>query len=704
MKRSWSWYRDLGGTVALPRFSSSSTTPDSIVLAACSFILCVAVTVLCGWLFDIESLRSVLPNSQSMKANTAVCFLLLTAATLIFRKETLKPAWMAAGFSLTAIVFLISTVTLSEYFYGTNLGVDEYLVRDLSLSSRPGRPAAIELVNFIFLTTAIFMLNWPSLRLYRTGQFLVFVVFISAMQGLIGFAIGLHSVFSGPPPVADYQQMAIHTTFTFILICIAILATRPDRGFIEAFGSASPSSLMARRMLIAIIVSPLLVRWMATAGLKFGFYDSDFAALIQLVGGMVVMGAILIWSATLLYHSERAREEARLKAESANRAKTNFLANISHELRTPLGAVLGFSELLANEKNNDVQKDDLTAAIRRNGDQLLRLIDDLLDISRIEAGNLNLDRRRLMLLDFLNDLGALAKQRCAERELSFEIVYRSALPETVLTDRNRLRQVLLNVIGNAIKFNARGGRVVLTVDFIPTTPPRLRFGVRDTGPGISNEAAAKLFQPFNQGDNSASRKFGGSGLGLALSRRIALALGGDLRLHESVIGSGSVFCLEVDPGPLEEIRLLDLNAVAGAQEPVREPQRSTAQKPQSDPLLHQVRILLVEDSADNRALVSRFLKSAGARVEMACDGLEGVQKALHGEFDIVLMDLQMPNLDGYDAIKRLRGIGYKVPIVALTAHAFKEDRDRCLQIGFNEHLTKPVNKNELIHTVEAFVH
>lgn len=639
-----------------------------------------------------------------MKANSAICFALLVGAILIFRREFPQPLWRAFGFTLTAIVFLISTVTLSEYFYGTNLGVDEYLFKDSSTPIggffRPGRPAPIELVNFMFLTTALFLMNWPTLRRYRSGQFLVFIVFISAMQGLIGYAIGLHSILSP----TDYTQMALHTTVIFILTCTAILASRPDRGFIEAFGSSSPSSLMARRMLVAIIVSPLLVRWIATAGFNFGMYDSGFSSLIQLVGGMVVMGSILIWSATLLYQSEQAREVARDKAESANRAKTNFLANISHEIRTPLGAVLGFSELLANEKNNGLPKDDLTAAIRRNGDQLLRLIDDLLDISKIEAGHLNLERRKLALFDFVQDVSKIARHRCAERKLKFELLFTSALPESIQTDRNRLRQVLLNVIGNAIKFNGPEGSVTLTVDFTPTMPPRLRFGIRDTGPGISSEAAAKLFQPFTQGDNSASRRFGGSGLGLALSRRIAIALGGDLRLTDTVIGSGSVFCLEIDPGPLESLRLVDLNSTSGTQPKPVDEKPIEIRKPDVQPLLRNVRILLVEDSPDNRALVSRFLKSAGATVEMACDGLEGVQKALHGQFDIVLMDLQMPNLDGYDAIKRLRGIGYKVPIVALTAHAFKEDRDRCLQIGFNEHLTKPVNKNDLIHTVDAFVH
>jgi signal transduction histidine kinase/CheY-like chemotaxis protein len=662
-----------------------------------SVVTLTAFAVLGGWFFEIRVLKSIVPHYITMKANTAVCFLLLSAVLYLFKDETRSPLRLQLGSIAAMIVIFISGLTLFEYLLDYNFGIDELFFKDpegINGHFPPGRLAPITAINFILLSAAFLIGNIPRNPNHKLAQFLTGLAFVASLQGLMGYLINITYLFGS----AYYTQMAIHTTICFILICIGSYASRPNKGFIEAFSSNTTSSAMARKLLAAVIFAPIFVRWVAAWGQSANLYDQDFAVLIQVMGNVIIIGTVLISTAQALFKSEKEREEARERAESASRAKTNFLANISHEIRTPLGAVLGFSEILAAEKHSDIEHPELTEAIKRNGEQLLRLIDDLLDISKIEAGHLSIAKKKTNFKEFIDDVVSLAKLKCKEKEISFELRYLSAVPEAITTDSARLRQILLNVIGNAIKFNEKKGSVILSVEFVPAVKPLIRFGVQDTGRGISLEEEQKLFLPFSQGDTSATRRYGGSGLGLALSKKIANALGGDLRFARPQVGKGSYFTIDVDPGAIEEIKLI--NPEVSQEKQANKPILSIPENVNEN--LNKIRVLLVEDSVDNQVLVSRFLRSAGAEVELANDGLEGVDKALHGKFDIVLMDLQMPNLDGYQAIERLRGIGYKVPIVALTAHAFQEDRDRCLKLGFNEHLTKPVNKRQLLHTVEAF--
>jgi signal transduction histidine kinase len=398
---------------------------------------------------------------------------------------------------------------------------------------------------------------------------------------------------------------------------------------------------------------------------------------------------------------------ARDQADAANRAKSCFLANMSHEIRTPLTAILGFGEALLERDLPEAQRFELIQIIHRNGRHLLSLIDDVLDLSKIEAGRLEITHEACNLPELLRDVYSLLGRRASDKGLQFAIEPAGPLPVTICTDPTRLRQILVNLVGNAIKFTARGSvclRVSCKLPDAPDADRRLQFEVVDTGIGMTPEQIAAVFQPFVQADGQTTRKFGGTGLGLTISRRLAEMLAGNITVT-SQLGRGSVFRGEVAAGSLKGVQFIDPDAW-GCPEPVG------AAVPQTPPAPGQFvcpcRILLAEDGPDNQRLITYFLTRAGARVEKADDGEVAVALALAAvadgqPFDVLLMDVQMPRLDGCSAARRLRARGYLRPIIALTAHVGTGDKQKCLASGCNDFLTKPIERGKLIQTVQLWL-
>lgn len=404
---------------------------------------------------------------------------------------------------------------------------------------------------------------------------------------------------------------------------------------------------------------------------------------------------------TLTDISELKRVEAELKkakddADAASQAKTRFLANMSHEIRTPLGAVIGYSELLATPGLSPDQRDDFVAKIKRNGKHLSGLIDDILDLSKIESGRIQLETVEFSLRELLYDVISAVKYKVMEKAISIKVRSKGSVPARISSDPVRLKQVLTNIVGNAVKFTERGHIEVTIEEIAGDSRNRLlRFSIEDTGCGLTEQQAANLFEPFRQADSSTTRKYGGTGLGLALSRGLARALGGDVVLSHSSPGEGCCFVATIVPehasGELLVNHLSDLEAPMTAFVVCDE-----------DIRLDGIQVLLAEDAPDNQMLVSRFLKMAGATVDVAEDGRVALELAMKKKYDVILMDIQMPHVDGLEATTTLRNQGYSLPIVALTAHAMKEERDRTRQAGCNEHLTKPINRAALLATVRRF--
>lgn len=383
-----------------------------------------------------------------------------------------------------------------------------------------------------------------------------------------------------------------------------------------------------------------------------------------------------------LYEGER---RARREAEAANQAKSRFLANMSHEIRTPLGAILGFTELLSDPQMSPSDRCENIEIILRNGRALEKIINDILDLSKIESERLEIESIDFELIPLVKEVIELLRLKFQEKGLSLSLTEEGHLPRQIKADSTRLRQILLNLLGNAIRFTPRG-QVELKVAAVAAGDSLLlKFSCTDSGVGIEPENFEKIFEPFVQADSSTTRKFGGSGLGLAVSRSLARAMGGNLCLQWSEPGKGSCFVLTMQ-AQLSRPRNAPLT-------------RPTA--PAQNRELEGIRVLVVDDGLDNLVLIRRFLQHAGATVKTASAGLEALEMAFHEEFDLVLSDIQMPEMDGFELLRRLRERAYARPLIALTAHAMAGDRELSFQHGFAEHLVKPIDRLALIAAVKT---
>ncbi len=387
--------------------------------------------------------------------------------------------------------------------------------------------------------------------------------------------------------------------------------------------------------------------------------------------------------------------EATHRAEAATQAKSDFLANMSHEIRTPMTAILGFTEILLDQDLNDSDRLNAIHTVRRNGRHLLTLINDILDLSKIEAGKLDIERIASSTRRMLYDVAALLRGRAEEKGIALKVEIVGQIPETIQTDPTRLRQALVNLVGNAIKFSDEGAvRIIAACD---VEDQRIYFHVTDQGVGIRQTDLDLIFRPFHQADASTTRRFGGTGLGLAITRRIAELLGGQVRV-QSTPGVGSCFSIILPTGALDGVAMV---TAADSEPMAAEAPAQLTELPTLD-----ARILLAEDGVDNQRLIRAFLRKAGAAVSIVENGQAAVQvarKAVEAgqPFDLILMDMQMPLMDGYEATRRLRRGGYSGLIMALTAHAMKGEMEKCLKAGCDGYLSKPIDRDALIREAAA---
>ncbi len=412
-------------------------------------------------------------------------------------------------------------------------------------------------------------------------------------------------------------------------------------------------------------------------------------------------------------HMLREQKSLRHQAESANESKSSFLANMSHEIRTPMTAILGYTEILELESKSQPLPEifsDSLEIIKRNGAHLMELINDILDLSKIESHKIDLELISCSPKKLVEEVIELVQMRAEAKGLKLEASFQHPLPAGIMSDPTRIRQILINLIGNAIKFSDVGTITVETrLLETPGQEPQVEFTVIDQGIGMTEAQMSNLFRPYIQADSSTTRKYGGTGLGLTISKHLAEMLGGEIKVS-SEFHQGSQFSATVQAGSPEGIELLEEQTIQSSPE-VKEPKQAEAEKEVSErPVssgksLSGLKILLAEDCLDNQRLISFLLKKAGAEVVLAENGEVAFQTALESiesddNFDVILMDIQMPVLDGYSATKKIRNHGYTRPIISLTANAMEGDRQRCIDAGCDEYLKKPVDRKKMLGLIE----
>ncbi|MDV6032416.1 MAG: response regulator [Phycisphaera sp. RhM] len=392
-------------------------------------------------------------------------------------------------------------------------------------------------------------------------------------------------------------------------------------------------------------------------------------------------------------------------AQLANESKSEFLANMSHEIRTPMTSILGYAELLT-DLVEDEKAVGYLATIRRNGNFLLGIINDILDLSKIEAGKFEIDSERFDPARVIEDVRSIMEVRAHEKGLKLNVDYRGPIPQYIESDAKRLKQILINLVGNAIKFTNRGS-VAIAVEsanlsdpgepLTTSTESQLRIRIKDSGIGMTPEQQTRLFKPFSQGGSIITQQFGGTGLGLAISQRLATMLGGEITV-ESKINGGSTFTLSIKTGDVVEATEIRTTGE----------RHLDTEKTSSSTVRLNAHVLIVDDRRDIRFLSKHIIDKAGGRVTEAEDGVLAIesvkQAAERGEtFDLILLDMQMPNMNGYDTARQLRQLGYAGPIIALTADAMQGDMNKCLEAGCNDYLSKPIDKSMMLEKVAAFV-
>lgn len=376
-------------------------------------------------------------------------------------------------------------------------------------------------------------------------------------------------------------------------------------------------------------------------------------------------------------------------AEQANQAKSSFLAQASHEIRTPLTAVLGYADLLARKEITPEDQKKFHSAIKRNSESLTRIINDILDLSRIEANQLPIETSLVETQTLMHEVTDSFRAMLKDKNIELQANMKDNTPTSFVTDVIRLKQILINLVNNAIKFSESGSRVEIEVDAAPLNHQEgIVWKIRDFGRGIPLDKQSQLFQPFFQAHSSSGETMRGSGIGLCLSKKLAQRLGGDLQLHQSSPQAGSEFWVAIPfSHAMPTKRKMEVAA---------EPASDNAS---SAGTLDNISLLLVEDAEDLRILIRRYLEVAGAKVDTAEHGADAVEKALKKNYDCVLMDIQMPIMDGFTAFKELRARGFKPPIIALTAHAMVEEYNRCMDAGFSDYLSKPIDRKKLIEKI-----
>jgi signal transduction histidine kinase/CheY-like chemotaxis protein len=648
---------------------SWSTWVNRIPVAAGAFAVISGVLTLAGWLFKVDRLIDWNDSRITMKANTAVCVILLGIALLALTRQVNNKT---AVFIFAGASTLIALLTLSQYVFDVNLGIDTLLFREppgSPATNAPGRMGFPAITSFTILGVAL-LFSTGSIWMRRAAGWLAVAALALSSLPLLGYLYGASQLYS----VARLTGIAFQTAAIIAVLAVGVITGVREFGFISLLESRTSGALMFRRLGVPLVLIALVVGWIRVEGQNAGLYDTAFGTAARTLVEILSLLGLLWWTARGLNRAEETLREA-------DRRKDEFIATLSHELRNPLAPIRSAVEIMRNQRAAPSQLAASRDMIDRQVSHMARLIDDLLDVGRIARNKVKLRKEAVEMREAIRQTIESCEPQLKEKRHSLSVDLPGS-PVYIDGDPVRISQILGNLLNNACKFTELNGRIAFALENSETD---VTIRVSDNGVGIPANRLEGVFEMFEQVDPSNDVNRSGLGIGLSLTKQLVELHGGTITAISEGDGLGTTFIVKLP-------RLVGTIA-AEASDVVANDGKAASQK----------RVLVVDDNHDAAESLRVMMTLAGNLAEIANDGQEAVERARAFQPDVVLLDIGLPILDGYGVCRAIRAEpwGNRVYIVALTGWGQDEDRRRTKEAGFDTHLVKPVDPTLILKMIAS---